>query len=60
MTAFIREQGLLVTAEIDEFVAQAPVNLLAFQEGAARVPLGARDSMRSWLAQFEAGWNGFD
>lgn len=55
MTDFIRAEALLPPDEIDTIVAQAPSELLRFQEAAALVPLDERPAMSEWLARFNAG-----
>lgn len=55
MTAFIRQEELLDGAEIDAIIAEAPADLLNFQQIAATVPLDERPTMGSWLERFHAG-----
>jgi hypothetical protein len=52
MTDFIRDEGLLDTAEIDRIIESAPPDLVAFQERAAQQPLETREPMSSWLDRF--------
>ena len=52
MTDFIRALGLLPADEIDAIVARAPTELVAFQQGAAAIPLERRPSIETWLEQF--------
>jgi len=52
MTDFIRARGLLPADEIDAIVARAPTELVAFQQGAAAIPLERRPSIETWLEQF--------
>lgn len=54
MTAFIRQQGLLEEKEIDWIVANAPVQLLAFQTSAAQTPVAERPTMSEWIVSFNA------
>lgn len=54
MTDFIRAEGLLPSAEIDEINAHAPADLIAFQDAAALVPVEARQPLRTWLDRFNA------
>lgn len=54
MTAFIRNEGLLEGREIDWIVANAPSQLLAFQESVAHVPVASRPTMSAWIAAFNA------
>lgn len=55
MTTFIRAHGLLPSSEIDAIIADAPAELIAFQDVAALAPLEERAPLRSWLEQFSAG-----
>ena len=55
MTAFIRAEGLLDAAEIDEIVANAPLDLLEFQRAAAAVPIERRAHIGTWIERFNAG-----
>lgn len=55
MTAFIRKECLLSDEAIDEIVANAPPDLILFQQGAARVPLDARPPIRRWIDRFLDG-----
>ncbi len=55
MTRFIRDQRLLDPAEVDRIVAEAPSELVAFIDGASRLPLSQRPAMGSWLERFDAG-----
>ncbi|MFB0614062.1 hypothetical protein [Aurantiacibacter poecillastricola] len=52
MTDFIRDEGLLDSAEIDRIIETAPPDLVAFQERAAQQPLETREPMSSWLDRF--------
>ena len=52
MTDFIRDEGLLDSAEIDRIIETAPQDLVAFQERAAQQPLETREPMSSWLDRF--------
>lgn len=54
MTDFIREEGLLPSAEIDHIIAEAPADLVRFQERAAAIPLETRPSLSTWLDRFHA------
>lgn len=54
MTEFIRIEGLLPFGEIDDIIAHAPADLIAFQDAAALVPLVDREPLRSWLDRFNA------
>lgn len=55
MTAFIRSEQLLDEHEIDHIIASAPLDLLAFQRGAATISPEMRPHMREWLDRFNAG-----
>lgn len=55
MTDFIRDEGLLPGEEIDRIIAQAPKDLVAFQERAAALDLANRTPMASWLERFHSG-----
>ena len=55
MTDFIREEGLLPGEEIDRIMAQAPKDLVAFQDRAAALDLADRTPMASWLERFHSG-----
>lgn len=55
MTDFIRRERLLAEAEIDAIVADAPTDLLRFQDVAAAVPLAERAPLAAWLDRFLAG-----
>lgn len=55
MTAFIRAEGLLDAADIDEIVANAPLDLLEFQRAAAAVPIEGRAHIGTWIERFNAG-----
>jgi hypothetical protein len=55
MTAFILAEGLLPSAEVERIIADAPSQLIEFQEGAANVPVEGRATMHDWLVRFEAG-----
>ena len=50
----IRREKLLGEAEIDEIVATAPTQLVAYQKGAAMLPLKARPHLSDWLSRFNA------
>lgn len=52
MTTFIRSAQLLPSAEIDAIIADAPDQLVAFQEGAAEAELAARPHLADWLTRF--------
>ena len=54
MTDFIRDEGLLDSAEIDRIIETAPPDLVAFQERAAQQPLETREPMSSWLDRFHS------
>ena len=51
----IREEGLLPGEEIDRIMAQAPKDLVAFQDRAAALDLADRTPMASWLERFHSG-----
>lgn len=53
MTDYIRAQGLLPAAEIDEIIEAAPRALLAFQESQAGVPVADREELSRWLKFFD-------
>ncbi|WP_145907311.1 hypothetical protein [Sphingobium sp. TKS] len=55
MTEFIRIEGLLPASDIDNIVANAPADLIRFQDAAAFVPVEEREPLRSWLDRFNAG-----
>jgi hypothetical protein len=55
MTAFIRAEGLLDPGEIDEIIANAPLDLLEFQRAAAAVPIEQRSHISTWIERFNAG-----
>ena len=55
MTKFIRDQRLLDPAEVDRIVAEAPADLIAFLDVAAKLPPERRPTMGSWLERFNAG-----
>lgn len=55
MTAFIRAEGLLAAAEIDQIIANAPLDLLKFQRVAAAVPIEQRVHISTWIGRFNAG-----
>ena len=55
MTDFIREEGLLPADEINRIIANAPADLVAFQNRAASQPLESRAPMASWLERFHQG-----
>lgn len=52
MTTFIRDRGLLDGQEIDRIVAEAPLDLVRFQEVAAKVPIEQRPALAAWLDRF--------
>ncbi len=52
MTDFIRAENLLPPSEIDDIIANVPTQLVAFQEGAAGVPIETRPHLANWLARF--------
>lgn len=54
MTEFIRTEGLLASTVIDDIIAHAPADLIAFQDAAALVPLAEREPLRTWLDRFNA------
>lgn len=54
ITDFIRAELLLPAAEIDTIVAQAPLDLVRFQDLAASIPLSERPGIASWLDRFNA------
>lgn len=55
MTEFIRAEGLLPANDIDAIIANAPADLIRFQDAAALVPLEERAPLRDWLDRFKAG-----
>lgn len=55
MTQFIRNRQLLMDAEIDRIIADAPVDLIDFQRIAALIPIDQRPPMRAWLDRFNEG-----
>lgn len=55
MTDFIRAEELLPTAEIDAIIADAPTDLIRFQDAAALIPIEERPAMSEWLDRFNAG-----
>lgn len=54
MTAYIREQGLLPAAEIDDIEALAPAALLRFQDAEGKIPIDQRAELSAWLKLFDA------
>ena len=52
MTDFIRSDRLLPSAEIDAIIAEAPGELVAFQQGAAEAALAERPHLANWLTRF--------
>jgi hypothetical protein len=54
MTEYIRSEGLLPSEQIDWIIEHAPKQLIAWQEGAATVPVEERTAVREWLAFFDA------
>lgn len=57
MTEFIRAERLLPATDIDAIVAEAPADLIRFQDAAALVPIEERPPLRDWLDRFNAGIN---
>lgn len=55
MTDMIRIERLLDPAEIDSIIEHVPTDLVAFQHGAAQIPIDDRPPMATWLEQFLAG-----
>ncbi|MCY1168847.1 hypothetical protein [Sphingomonas echinoides] len=55
MTTFIRNEALLDPREIDRIIVEAPPDLIAFLEVAAKIPLTERPTLGSWLERFNAG-----
>lgn len=55
MTAFIRQEGLLPDEAISEIIANAPRDLISFQQRAAQVPLDARPPISQWIDRFLDG-----
>lgn len=55
MTAFIRAEGLLDPDEIDQIIANAPLDLLEFQRAASVVPIEQRSHISTWIERFNAG-----
>jgi hypothetical protein len=55
MTEFIRAERLLEPREIDRIIAEAPRDLVAFQEAAAGIVLAERAPLGDWIARFNAG-----
>ncbi len=55
MTDFIRHEQLLPWDEIDHILAEAPLDLIRFQDVAATIPLEDRPTMRDWIERFNAG-----
>lgn len=52
MTEFIRAERLLEPAEIDRIIAQAPIDLVSFQQAAAQIAIEDRAPLRTWLERF--------
>lgn len=52
ITEFIRERGLLPPDEIERIVANAPVDLIAFQDAQAVLPVESRTPIGRWLDDF--------
>lgn len=55
MTAFIRVEQLLPPDEVDRIVADAPTDLITFQEVAAMTPIEDRPPLSDWIERFNAG-----
>lgn len=55
MTAYIRDQGLLDSNEIEAIIAGAPADLVDFQQIAAAIPVEERSNMRDWIDRFNGG-----
>ena len=53
MTDFIRAERLLDADEIDQIVTAAPLDLVAFNDAAALIPIAARPALRDWLARYQ-------
>jgi len=52
MTDYIRAEGLLPAAEIDDIEANAPLDLIRFRDVAGDIPEALRPTMAQWLAVF--------
>ena len=52
MTTFIRSEQLLEEAQIDDIIAHAPTELMAFQEAAAGSHVDERPHLADWLSRF--------
>lgn len=52
MTEFIRAERLLEPADIDRIIADAPADLVSFQQAAAQIVVEHRAPLRSWLDRF--------
>lgn len=52
MTTFIRDRGLLDAMEIDRIAAEAPADLVRFQDVAAGIPVEERPALGAWLDRF--------
>ena len=53
MTDFIRSDRLLPSTEIDAIIADAPAELVAFQQGVAEADLAERPHLADWLTRFK-------
>lgn len=56
ITDFILAEQLLPADEVATIVADAPLELVRFQDVAGLVPIEERPTMASWLSRFDAGF----
>ncbi|WP_199556362.1 adenine nucleotide alpha hydrolase family protein [Sandaracinobacteroides hominis] len=54
MTAYIRQQELLKSADIDRIIEMAPKALVRFQDAQASLPVQNRTPLADWLQLFDA------
>ena len=52
MTDFIRAERLLPADEIDRIIADAPADLVRFQQAAGDIAIESRPTLESWLERF--------
>lgn len=52
MTDYIRAEGLLPAAEIDDIETNAPLDLIRFRDVAGEIPEALRPTMAQWLGVF--------
>ena len=54
MTDFIRAERLLPADEIDRIIADAPADLVRFQQAAGDIAIESRPTLESWLERFHS------